>query len=93
MAVRRESVYKFNKAEVNCNGMKDSNQSCEEIGLLILNFLRTSQNIPKRRYIIAKNQLLSLYRRMKYHPENKALCEGYVDQIKQIIYLERGNKK
>lgn len=93
MAVRRDSVYEIDGVEVRYNEGKENSQPCEEISFLILDFLKTSHTIPRRRFIIARSQLLSLYRRMEYHPENKALCEGYIDQIKQIILLERGTKK
>lgn len=93
MAVRRESVIEIDGGGLEYNKKRENSQPCEEVSSLILDFLDTSRHIPRRRFIIARNQLLSLYRRMNYHPENKALCEGYIDQIKQIIQLERGNKK
>jgi hypothetical protein len=93
MAVRRDSVYEIDGVEGEYNKREDTSQPCEGVSSLILDFLKTSHNIPRRRYIIARNQLLSLYRRMRLHPENKPLCEGYIDQIRQIIQLERGTKK
>lgn len=91
MAVRRDII--------NLKDISDSDHDMEvgkssySVENLILEFLNSSQDIPRRRYIIARNQLFSLYRRMKYHPENKRLCQAYCDQIKKIIQLERGNKK
>ena len=93
MAVRRESIYWVDTTDDRPINNEIETQPWQEIAYLILDFLNSSEHVPRRRYIIARRQLLSLYRRMKYHPENKALCEGYIDQIKQIIYLERGNKK
>ena len=87
MAVRRESIYWVDTTDDRPINNEVEAQPLQEIAYLIL------EHVPRRRYIIARRQLLSLYRRMKFHPENKALCEGYIDQIKQIIYLERGNKK
>jgi len=64
-----------------------------QIEKIILNFINNPPNIPQRQYIIARNQLLSLYRRMGYHPENIALCKFYENRIKQIIQLKKGKEK
>jgi len=90
MAIRKDSFHWYDKIDSFDKTMDGKSQSIEN---LVLDFLKDSQNIPRRRFIIARNQILSLYRRMKIHPENKALRRGYIDQIKQIIKLERGNKK
>ena len=90
MAIRNDSFH-WNDRIDDYDKSKDS--ASQPIENLVLNFLKDSQNIPRRRFIIARNQILSLYRRMKIHPENKALRRGYIDQIKQIIKLERGNEK
>ena len=90
MAIRNDSFHWNNNIDRHNKIENTTSQSVENV---ILNFLEHPQNIPKRRFIIAKNQILSLYRRMKFHPENKALSRAYIGQIKQIIKLERGNKK
>jgi len=90
MAIRKDSFHWYGKID----GVdKTGDSTFQSIENLVLAFFKGSQNIPKRRFIIAKNQILSLYRRMKFHPENKALYRAYIDQINQIIKLERGNKK
>jgi hypothetical protein len=65
-------------------------QSIEDI---ILNFFSNIPKIPKRDQIIAKNQILSLYRRMKHYPEKIALNNFYVSNILQIIDLQEGKVK
>jgi len=90
MAIRKDSFHWYGKID---GYDKTGDSTYQSIENLVLAFLKDSQNIPKRRFIIARNQILSLYRRMKFHPENKALSRAYIDQIKQIIKLERGNKK
>ncbi|MHA2007085.1 MAG: hypothetical protein ACXACO_08185 [Promethearchaeota archaeon] len=59
----------------------------------IIKFFNRIPEIPKRDHIIAKNQILSLYRRMKYYPKKKDLNNYYVDNILQIINLQEGNAK
>ena len=90
MAIRNDSFH-WNGNIDRYNKRKDT--TSQPIEHVILNFLKDSHNIPKRRLIIGKNQIFSLYRRMKLYPEKKALCKGYIDQITQIIKLERGNEK
>ena len=90
MAIRKDSFHWYGKID---SYNKTSDSTYQSIENLVLAFFKDSQNIPKRRFIIAKNQILSLYRRMKFHPENKALCRAYIVQITQIIQLERGNEK
>ncbi|MBA7520190.1 hypothetical protein ES705_12283 [subsurface metagenome] len=90
MAIRKDSFHWYGKIDGVDKTGDSTSQSIED---LVLGFLKESQNIPKRRFIIARNQILSLYRRMKIYPENKALRRAYIDQIKQLIKLERGNEK
>jgi len=90
MAIRKDSFHWYDNIDSYDMTGDSRSQSIEN---LVLNFLKDSQNIPKRRFIIARNQILSLYRRLKITPENKALYRAYIDQIKQIIKLERGNEK
>jgi hypothetical protein len=59
------------------------------IAKIILNFIDDPPKIPRRRYIIARHQLLSLYRRMNFHPEKVDLCTLYENEIKKIIILEK----
>ncbi len=68
-------------------------QSGIRLEKIILDFMRNPPNIPKRDFVIARNQILSLFRRMKYHPENIVLCKFYENRIKQIIQLEKGKEK
>ncbi|MFW9939456.1 MAG: hypothetical protein ACFFFT_00350 [Candidatus Thorarchaeota archaeon] len=90
MAIKNDSFQWDDRTE-NKNKLKTA--PGHSIEKYIINFLKHSHDIPKKRLIIARNQIFSLYRRMKIYPEKKALCKVYADQIIQIIKLERGNKK
>ncbi len=68
-------------------------QSGVKIEEIILDFFNNPPDIPRRRYVVARNQILSLHKRMGYHPENIALCQFYKNRIKQIIKLEKGKEK
>ena len=90
MAIRNDS-FRWNGKIDRYNKIKDN--SAQSLENIILNFLKDSRSIPKRRFVVARNQIFSLYRRMKLYPEKRALCKGYNDQIIQIIKLERGIEK
>jgi len=89
----KDSAYDPNGLSLASENVKLIIQAENRIEKIILNFIDNPPNIPRRRYVIARNQMLSLYRRMKYHPENIALCKFYENRIRQIIQLEKGKVK
>lgn len=93
MAVKNSSAYDSSGLNLASENAKLIIQVENKVEKIILSFIDNPPNIQQRRYIIARNQLLSLYRRMRYHPENIALCKFYENRIKQIIQLEKGKEK
>ncbi len=93
MAIKDSSVYGSNNLYL----VKESKELKAQLGIkiekIILAFINNPPNSPVRRFTIAYNQILSLYRRRRYHPEKKVLCKFYENRIKQIIQLEKGNEK
>lgn len=93
MAVRDSYEYDSSNLHLKGDDRKVNFQLETNIEKIILNFIRNPPNIPKRRYVIARNQLLSVYRRMEYYPEKKELCKFYENRIIEIIKLEKGKEK
>ncbi len=93
MAVDDRVVHDSNDLYLPRDDLKLSVQADTEIKRIILNFVNNPPNIPRRRYVIACSQMISLYRRMGYHPEKKVLCKFYENRIKKIIQLEKGKEK
>lgn len=93
MAIKDSSVYDSNDLYLLRKNLGGKAQPKTQIEKIIFDFIDNPPDIPKRRFIIAHNQMLSLYRRMNYHPEKKVLCKFYENRIKQIIQLEKGNEK
>ena len=75
MAVKDSNSYDFHDLPLPRGNLEFKVQSEAEIKKFILGFINKPPNIPRRRFIVARNQMLSLYRRMNYHPEKKVLCE------------------
>ena len=66
---------------------------CKEertIEQIMVSFIENHKGVPKNRFVIARNQIYSLYKRMEYHPDKKLLIEKYESDIKKIIKFERG---
>lgn len=57
---------------------------------IIVSFVKDHRGVPKDRFIIARNQIYSLYKRMSFHPDKKSLITKYESDIKEIVKLERG---
>ncbi len=93
MSAKNSSIYHSDDLPLKREDRLRRAQIVTGIKRVILNFIDNPPNIQRRRYIIACNQMLSLYRRMNYHPENIALCQFYKNRIKQIIKLEKGKEK
>lgn len=93
MAVKERIVYQSSDLHLSSGDLDSLDKEKNQIEKIIQNFIDNPPSILTRGYIIAYNQVLSLQRRMDYHPEKKLLKEFYENQIKQVIKLEKGKDK
>ena len=90
MTVKSSSAYGSNNLNFERKNFSLNDPLEPQIENAILDFINNPPHIPKRRFIIAHNQMLSLYRRMNFYPEKKVLFEFYKNKI---IQLEKGKEK